>query len=91
MQPRILYPARISFKIEAEINNFSKKQKLKEFSNTKQTHSKGNIERSSPNEKKKKKKKQEEIEWRKPQLESNHLNKPAYKSIKKKSNVGNEI
>ena len=29
MQPRILYPARISFKIEGEIKNFSNKQKLK--------------------------------------------------------------
>ena len=37
MQPRILYPARISFKIEGEIKNFSNKQKLKEYSNTKPT------------------------------------------------------
>ena len=29
MQPRILYPARISFKIEGEIKIFSNKQKLK--------------------------------------------------------------
>ena len=35
MQPRVLYPARISFKIEGEIKNFSNKQKLKEYSNTK--------------------------------------------------------
>ena len=34
VQPRILYPARISFKIE-EIKNFSNKQKLKGYSNTK--------------------------------------------------------
>ena len=34
MQPRILYPARISFKI-GEIKFFSNKQKLKEYSNTK--------------------------------------------------------
>ena len=34
-QPRILYPSRILFKIEAEIKNFSNKQKLKEYSNTK--------------------------------------------------------
>ena len=33
LQPRILYPARISLKIE--IKNFSNKQKLKEYSNTK--------------------------------------------------------
>ena len=35
MQPRILYPARISFKIEGEIKIFLNKQKLKEYSNTK--------------------------------------------------------
>ena len=32
--PRIHYTARISFQIEGEIKNFSKKQKLKEYSNT---------------------------------------------------------
>ena len=37
LQPRILYPARLSFRIEGEIKNFSDKQKLKEFSNTKPT------------------------------------------------------
>ena len=35
MQPTILYPARISIKIEGEIKIFSNKQKLKEYSNTK--------------------------------------------------------
>ena len=35
LQPRILYPARLSFRIEGEIKNFSDKQKLKEKSNTK--------------------------------------------------------
>ena len=35
LQPRILYPARVSFKIEGEIKNFFNKQKLKEYSNTK--------------------------------------------------------
>ena len=35
LQPRTLYPTRISFKIEGEIKNFSNKQKLKEYSNTK--------------------------------------------------------
>ena len=35
MQSRILYPARISFKIEGEIKMFPNKQKLKEYSNTK--------------------------------------------------------
>ena len=35
MQPRILYPARLSLKIEGEIKSFQNKQKLKEFANTK--------------------------------------------------------
>ena len=35
LQSRILHPARISFKIEGEINIFSNKRKLKEYSNTK--------------------------------------------------------
>ena len=35
LQPRMLYSARLSFRIEGEIKNFSDKQKLKEYSNTK--------------------------------------------------------
>ena len=35
MQPRILYPARLSFRIEGEIKSFPDKQKLKEFMTTK--------------------------------------------------------
>ena len=35
MQPRILYPARLSLKIEGEIKRFQEKQKLKESANTK--------------------------------------------------------
>jgi len=35
MQPRILYPARLSLKIEGEIKSFQDKQELKEFANTK--------------------------------------------------------
>ena len=35
VQPRILYPARMSFKIEGEIKIFPNKQKLKEYSSTK--------------------------------------------------------
>ena len=35
MQPGILYPARLSFKIEGEIKSFPDKQKLKEFVTTK--------------------------------------------------------
>ena len=35
LQPRLLYAARISFKIDGEIKSFSVKQKLREFSTTK--------------------------------------------------------
>jgi len=35
LQPRLLYPARISFKYEGEIKSFTDKKKLREFSNTK--------------------------------------------------------
>ena len=35
LQPRLLYPARISFKIDGEIKSFSDKQKLRESSTTK--------------------------------------------------------
>jgi len=38
MQPRILYPARISFKIEGEIKNFFQQIKAKAYSNTKPRH-----------------------------------------------------
>ena len=31
MQPRILYPARLSFRIEGEIKSFQDRQKLKEY------------------------------------------------------------
>ena len=34
-QPRLLYPARISFKYEGEIKSFTDMQKLREFSTTK--------------------------------------------------------
>ncbi|KAF0879986.1 LORF1 protein, partial [Crocuta crocuta] len=37
MQPRILYPASLSFRIEGEIKVFPNKQKLKEFITTKPT------------------------------------------------------
>ena len=37
LQPRILYPARLSFRIKGEIKSFSDKQKLKEFLTTKPT------------------------------------------------------
>ena len=35
LQPRLLYPARILFKIDGEIKGFLDKQKLREFSTTK--------------------------------------------------------
>ena len=34
MQPRLLYPARIPFKIDGAIKSFSDKQKLRQFSTT---------------------------------------------------------
>ena len=34
LQPRLLYPARISFKYDGEIKSFTDKQKLREFSTT---------------------------------------------------------
>ena len=35
LQPRLLYPTRISFKYEGEVKSFTNKQKLREFSTTK--------------------------------------------------------
>ena len=35
LQPRLLYPARISFRFDGEIKTFTDKQKLREFSTTK--------------------------------------------------------
>ena len=35
LQPRLLYPERLSFRFEGEIKSFTDKQKLREFSNTK--------------------------------------------------------
>ena len=35
LQPRIFYPARLSFSYDGEIKSFTDKQKLKEFSTTK--------------------------------------------------------
>ena len=35
LQPRLLYPTRLSFKIDGDIKSFSDKQKLREFSTTK--------------------------------------------------------
>ena len=35
LQPRILYPARLSFRYDGEIKSFPDKQKLREFSTTK--------------------------------------------------------
>ena len=35
LQPRLLYPAKISFRFDGEIKTFTDKQKLREFSTTK--------------------------------------------------------
>ena len=35
LQPRLLYPARISFRFDGEIKSFTDKQELREFSTTK--------------------------------------------------------
>ena len=35
MQPRILYPARLSFRIEGEIKSFQDRQELREYVTTK--------------------------------------------------------
>ena len=35
LQPRLLYPARISFRFDGEIKTFTNKQKLRKFSTTK--------------------------------------------------------
>ena len=35
LQPRLLYPARISFRLDGEIKTFTNKQKLREFNITK--------------------------------------------------------
>ena len=35
LQPRLLYPARISFRFDGEIKTFTDKQKLREFTTTK--------------------------------------------------------
>ena len=55
LQPRLLYPARISLKIDGEIKSFSDKQKLREFSTTKpslQQMLKGIIQSRNTTEKK---------------------------------------
>ena len=36
LQPKLLYPARLSFRFDREIKSFPDKQKLREFSTTKQ-------------------------------------------------------
>ena len=35
LQPRLFYPAKISFRFDGEIKNFTDKQKLTEFNTTK--------------------------------------------------------
>ena len=55
----------MSFKIEGEINNFSNKQKLKEYSNTKHILKKKNTERASLNRKEMRRHRMEENTIRK--------------------------
>ena len=89
MQPRILYPARISFKIEGEIKMFSNKKKAQRIQQYK-TQAKRNTERASLNQKerkevkkgRKKKKKTKKRRGRtrmEESTESSHANKPAYR------------
>ena len=55
LQPKLQYPARISFKIDGEIKSFSDKQKLREFSTTKpalQQMLKGHIQSRNTREEK---------------------------------------
>ena len=40
LQPRILYPARLSFRFDGEIKSFPDKQKLREFSTSKPAYNK---------------------------------------------------
>ena len=35
LQPRLLYPARITFRVDGEIKTFTNKRKLREFNTTK--------------------------------------------------------
>jgi len=72
MQPRILYPARISFKIEGDKKIFFHQTKAKRIQQYK-TQAKRNTERASLNQKerkerkggKRKKKKEEDLRLRK--------------------------
>ena len=59
LQPKLLCPARLSFKIKEEIRSFPDKKKLKEFVNTKPALPqmlKGFLEKKKKEEGKKKKK-----------------------------------
>jgi len=56
MQPRILYPARLSFKIEGEIKIFFQQTKAKRIEQDK-TQAKRNIERASLSQKDRKERK----------------------------------
>ena len=65
MQPRILYSARPSFRIEGEIKSFPEKQKLKEFMPTKPGNFKEDFLTGEKTKKKKKKKRPKAIRARK--------------------------
>ena len=55
LQPRLLYPARISFKIDGEIKSFSDKQTLREFSTNNQLYNKCSTDLYSQGTREKKK------------------------------------
>ena len=63
-KPRLLYPARTSFRFEGEIKSFTDKQKLKEFSTTKPAFQKITrlFSRQEAQKKKKKRKKERKKE-----------------------------
>ena len=48
LQPRLLYPARISFRFDGEIKTFTDKQKLRKFSTTKETQEKEKTYNNKP-------------------------------------------
>ena len=81
LQLRIIYPARMSFKIEGKIIFFqqSKDKRLQQY----KIQAKRNIERASINQQERKERKgrekvEEELGLRKPPSESSYSNKPAY-------------
>ena len=48
LQPRLLYPARISFRFDRKIKTFTDKQKLRELSTTNETQEKEKTNNNKP-------------------------------------------